>query len=200
MLITKDVSRIASLLKDNKGSVVAYPTETFYGLGALIKDHAAIKRIISIKGRDAAKGMIVLASDMDMVSLLAHMDNQHRELLQRFWPGPLSAVMKAKPGLDPVLGPNSRIAIRISPDATALSLIREAGPITSTSANISGIPASCSPDDIKAQDLDIDAILDGGITPGGKPSTLIDLTVWPPLCLREGAIPFEAILDALIMV
>lgn len=197
MFVTKDVSRIASLLRNNKGSVIAYPTETFYGLGALITDHAAIERIISIKGRDAAKGMIILASDMDMVYRIAYVDLRQKKLLKRFWPGPLSAVLKVKPGIDSFLAPSGKVAIRISPDATALSLIREAGPITSTSANISGRPASRSPEDITDQNLDIDAILDGGRTPGGKPSSLIDLTVWPPVCLREGAIPFGTILDAL---
>jgi len=197
MLITKDVNRISSLLKNEQGSVIAYPTETFYGLGALISDHAAIERIISIKGREAAKGMIVLACDMDMVYLLADMDTPQRDLLKQFWPGPLSAVLRSRKGIDPLLAPNGKVALRISPDATALSLIREAGPITSTSANLSGRPASRSTEDIKAQNIDIDAILDSGITPGGKPSTLIDLTVWPPTCLREVAIPFETILDAL---
>lgn len=194
MLITKDIGEIASLLRKRSGTVVAYPTETFYGLGALISDHGAIDRILQVKGRDAAKGMIVLAADMGMISTIAELDNRTIEFLTRFWPGPLSVVLRAKGHMDPVLAPNGRLAVRISPDAMASALIREVGPITSTSANISGMPPAQTAGEIAAQDLDIDGILDGGTTPGGKPSTLVDLTVWPPLCLREGAIPFRTIL------
>jgi L-threonylcarbamoyladenylate synthase len=194
MLVTSDVSKIASLLKNKEGAVIAYPTETFYGLGARISDHVAAMRIIQVKGRDAAKGMIILASDMEMVCQLAETDDLSIDLLKHFWPGPLSAVLRAREGIDPFLAPRGKVAVRISPNAMALSLIREAGPITSTSANISGRHPLQTPGDITAQDLDIDGILDGGKTPGGKPSTLIDLTVWPPVCLRDGAIPFETIL------
>ncbi len=194
MLVTSDVSKIASLLKEKPGSVIAYPTETFYGLGALISDHGAIERIVQVKGRDAARGMIVLAADLKMVSTVAEIDTRSIDLLNRFWPGPLSALLWAKQSIDPFLAPQGKIAVRISSHVNALELIRKAGPITSTSANISGRPPAQTPQDITTQNLHIDGILDGGKTPGGKPSTLIDLTVWPPMCLREGAIPFKTIL------
>ena len=194
MLVTSDVEQIASLLNNKEGSVIAYPTETFYGLGARISDHVAAVRIIRLKGRDAAKGIIILAAGMAMVSAIAETDGRSIDLLKRFWPGPLSAVLRAKKGIDPLLAPQGKVAVRISPNAMALALIREVGPITSTSANISGRPPSQTLEDITAQNLDIDGIFDGGKTPGGKPSTLIDLTVWPPKCLRDGAIPFETIL------
>ena len=194
MLVTKDVAEIASLLKNRQGCVIAYPTETFYGLGARISDHEAVLRIIRLKGRDAAKGMIILASDIKTVSEIAEIDEQAIELLNRFWPGPLSAVLKARESIDPLLAPQGRVAVRISPNDMACALIREVGPITSTSANVSGRPPAQTPEDITSQDLAIDGIMDGGKTLGGKPSTLIDLTDWPPLCLRDGAIPFETII------
>ena len=194
MLVTKDVAEIASLLRNRQGCVIAYPTETFYGLGACISDHEAVLRIIQLKGRDAAKGMIILAYDIKMVSEIAEMDERVTELLNRFWPGPLSAVLKARESIDPLLAPQGRVAVRISSNAMACALIREVGPITSTSANISEKPPAQTTGDITSQELEIDGILDGGKTPGGKPSTLIDLTVWPPVCLRDGAIPFETIL------
>ncbi len=193
MLVTSDVSRIASLLKITCGAVVAYPTETFYGLGARIMDRHATARIIECKGRDAAKGMIILACDMEMVASVAVIDDRSRALLDRFWPGALSVVLRAQPGLDPILAPQGSVAVRISPHPLALALTGDVGPITSTSANISGSTPARTVEEVLAYALAIDGVLDGGQTPGGKPSTLIDLTVWPPVCLREGVIPFDTI-------
>ncbi|MDT8272622.1 MAG: L-threonylcarbamoyladenylate synthase [Desulfomonilia bacterium] len=195
MLITSDVDAIASLLTSTPGTVIAYPTETFYGLGALISDHDALGRIVQIKGRNAAKGMIVLVSDMTMLSTIAEIDEPAGDLLRQFWPGPLSAVLRAKTEVDPLLAPNGSLAARISSHPLAFSLVQKAGPITSTSANISGHPPAQDLDTLRAQGLVLDGILDGGKTPGGKPSTLIDLTIWPPACLRDGQIPFTEIKD-----
>jgi L-threonylcarbamoyladenylate synthase len=194
MLITSDVTAIASILTGSKGAVVAYPTETVYGLGSLVSDHAALERIILIKGRESSKGMIILASDMNMAASLAEMDHRQSSLLSHFWPGPLSVLLVALPGMDPLLAPGGKIALRISPHPLALSLIGRTGPVTSTSANVSGFPPARTPEEIVKQNLPIDGLLDGGKTPGSKPSTLIDLTRWPPLCLREGIIPFAEIL------
>ncbi len=176
---------------------MAYPTETFYGLGTRISDSRGLERIVRIKGREAAKGMIVLAASMDEILSFAHMDKRQRALLERFWPGPVSGVLMAAPGLHPLLSPEGRVAVRISPNPLALALTREAGPITSTSANPSGKTPATTPEEVAAWGLDMDAILDGGKTTGGKPSTLIDLTTWPPLCLREGILPFSEIVKAI---
>jgi L-threonylcarbamoyladenylate synthase len=194
MLVTRDVSLIASILTDKSGAVIAYPTETFYGLGSRISDCAAMARIVQIKGREASKGMIVLACDMDMISSIAEIDSRQRALLESFWPGPLSALLQARGDIEPLLAPGGKIALRISPHPLAISLVQRVGPITSTSANISGRPPACTAEEIARQGLSIDGILDGGETPGGRPSTLIDLTHWPPVCLREGTIPFEDII------
>jgi len=197
MLITSDVTAIVSLLTGRHGAVIAYPTETVYGLGCLVTDHEALERIIRVKGRESFKGMIILASDMDMAASLAEMDYRQSSLLKRFWPGPLSALLKAAPGMDPLLAPGEKVALRISPHPLVLSLISMTGPITSTSANISGFPPAHTPEEIVDQGLPIDGLLDGGETPGSKPSTLIDLTQWPPLCLREGIIPYAEILNTI---
>src|SRR5512138_848406 len=122
MLITSDVTVIASILTGRRGSVIAYPTETVYGLGSLISDHDALERIILIKGRESSKGMIILVSDMDMAASLAELDHRQSILLNHFWPGPLSAVLEARPGMDPLLAPGGKIALRISPHPLALSL------------------------------------------------------------------------------
>jgi L-threonylcarbamoyladenylate synthase len=106
----------------------------------------------------------------------------------------VSVVLQAARALDPLLAPDGRVALRISPHGTATELVRQAGPLTSTSANRSGEPPARTAGEVAGQGLDIDAVLDGGRTPGGKPSTLVDLTLWPPVCLREGAVPFQEIL------
>jgi L-threonylcarbamoyladenylate synthase len=194
MLITQNVGEAASLVLNSKGSVIAYPTETFYGLGARISDHNAIGRIIALKGRGVSKGMIVLASSLEIVAQIAVMDERQRTLLERFWPGPLSAVLQAKENIDHLLAPDGKIAVRISPHRMALSLVEKTGPITSTSANVSGKPPARTLPEVLSYGLDLDGILDGGETAGGRPSTLINLTVWPPVCLRKGHIPFNTIL------
>ncbi len=197
MLITTSAEEIATLTKNRPGTVFAYPTETVYGLGCPITDTQAIERIISIKGRDAAKGMIVLVSDMNQAKALAEIDPLQELLLSRFWPGALSAVMKINSSLrEPVMYiHNGTIAIRVTPHPLASELAGLLGPIISTSANPSGMsPASCK-EDILSYGLDIDAILDGGKIPGGLPSTLIDLTGKEPVSLRAGAVPFEKVLE-----
>jgi L-threonylcarbamoyladenylate synthase len=194
MLVTTDVTIVAQLLLSRPGCVCAYPTETFYGMGAPIHDAAALNRIVAAKGRDALKGMIVLVSDMAMAATLALMDRRQKDLLERLWPAPVSVVLQAARALDPLLAPDGRVALRISPHGMATELVQRAGPVTSTSANRTGEPPARTAGEVAGQDLDIDAVLDGGRTPGGKPSTLVDLTVWPPVCLREGAVPFQEIL------
>jgi L-threonylcarbamoyladenylate synthase len=195
MLLTRDASFAASILTGTPGAVIAYPTETFYGLGARISDPAGIERIVRIKGRDGAKGMIVLAPGMEEVMALARVDAKQKALLDHFWPGPLSVVLQALPGMHPLLAPEGKTAFRISPHPLALALTREAGPVTSTSANPSGERPAAAASEVASFDLPIDAILDGGPTPGGLPSTLMDLTSWPPRCLREGVIPSATVME-----
>ncbi|HVN71484.1 MAG TPA: L-threonylcarbamoyladenylate synthase [Desulfomonilia bacterium] len=194
MIVTKDASAIAFLLSGQPGSLAAYPTETFYGLGARIADHAALERLLRIKGRDASKGMIVLVSDLKMAGTIARISSRLNALLEKFWPGPISVLLYAREDVEPLVVTQGKIGLRISPNSLAASLVELAGPITSTSANRSGEPSARTADEVMKQGLDIDAVLDGGETPGGRPSTLIDLTAWPPVCVRRGAVPFEDIL------
>lgn len=193
MLITSDISAIADLILQNKGAVIAYPTETVYGLGARIIDKAAISKIYRIKGRDSTKGMIVLIPTMEMAAELAEIDSAQKRLLEHFWPGPLTAIAKARRDLDPRLVQNGCIAIRISCDPHAGALVDRVGSITSTSANMTGKPPAKSPEGVLKYNLSIDGILDGGQTKARKPSTIIDLTRWPPVCIRQGKIPFSDI-------
>ena len=196
MLLLHAAPEAASILIRTPGAVIAYPTETFYGLGARITDLKGIERIIRIKGRDSAKGMIVLTDSLHAAFSIADINDRQKALLRRFWPGPLSAVLTAREHILSILSPQGKIAVRVSPNPHALALTEIAGPVTSTSANVSGMPPARTPEEIIMWNPDIDAVLDGGKTPGGSPSTLVDLTVWPPRCLREGALPFQAIVDA----
>ena len=139
-------------------------------------------------------GIIVLVADMDMACSIAYIDQNQRELLQKFWPGPLSAILQARKNMHSLLAPGGKVALRISPHETAACLVGAIGPITSTSANLTGKRPARTAQEVVASGLELDGILDGGTTPGEQPSTLIDLTSWPPACVREGAIPFQEIL------
>jgi L-threonylcarbamoyladenylate synthase len=129
-----------------------------------------------------------------MASCIAVIGNDQEKLLERLWPGPVSVLLKAKQDIDPLLAPGGKVALRISPNLLANSLVEMVGPITSTSANRSGEPPARTAHEVAGMGLAIEAIFDGGETRGGKPSTLIDLTIWPPVCLREGAVTFQEIL------
>ena len=193
MLFTQDIPQIVDLATRRSDAVFAYPTETFYGLGARIGDHEAVERIIRMKGRESAKGMIVLVADMAMAKTVAWIDERQQALLEHFWPGPLSAVLEARGDVHALLRVESKVAVRVSPNAMATALCRALGPITSTSANLAGHPSARTAQEVRDLQLEIDAILDGGLTPGGAPSTLADLTVEPTRCLRAGALPWSVI-------
>ena len=184
------VRLIANTLK--QGGVIAYPTDTFYGLGADCFSAEALQRIYRIKKREARKPFPVLISDLPMVKdLAAEIPAAFRALTAKFWPGPLTLVIKAAARLPAELvGVNRTIGIRL-PNVTWLrELIRKVGfPIIATSANISGAGEIDSAEEVIRQFQDkVDLIVDGGRTPGGRPSTVVDLTGERPVVVREGAI------------
>lgn len=172
---------------------MAYPTDTFYGLGANCFLKKAIHRIYSLKRRERAKPLSVLISHRDMVHRLAdEVPSLFWGLTEHFWPGPLTLVVKASSDLPrEMLGPGESVGIRL-PDVSWLQrLIAEADfPITATSANISGEKEIENPR--KIQDIfsgKVDLIVDGGKTGGILPSTVVDLSSSRPKILREGAVP-----------
>jgi len=179
------------------GGLVAYPTETFYGLAVDVRNEKAIERLFSVKKRSADSPVLIL---IGMIELLdPYVDDIPliaRRLMESFWPGDLTLVFKASPQVStPLTAGTGKIGIRLSshPVATALARTIEA-PISGTSANISGQPA-CR----KAQEVlnclgnGVDLILDAGETPGKLGSTVIDVTVHPIRVLREGVIDREAL-------
>jgi L-threonylcarbamoyladenylate synthase len=182
-----------------RGGVVAYPTETFYGLGALARDGAAVARIARAKGRPEGKPLPLVAADRAMVDEVAEVGPLAARLADRFWPGPLTLVLPARPGLPgAVTAGTGTVGIRVPGSEVARALSRAAGgPIVSTSANPAG-----GPPPTRAGDLEpglrsrLDAVLDGGAAPGGLPSTVVAVEGGRVRLVRPGAVPFDAVLAA----
>jgi L-threonylcarbamoyladenylate synthase len=189
------VRSIARVLRD--GEVIVYPTDTFYGLGGDCFSVQALQRIYRIKKRVPRRPFPVLISDVHMVKDLAtEVPVALKALAARFWPGPLTLVLRAAAGFPAELvGANRTIGIRLPNVAWLRELIRRVGfPIIATSANISGAGEIDSAEEVIRQFQDkVDLIVDGGRTPGGRPSTVVDLTGETPVFLREGAISKEEI-------
>lgn len=174
------------------GGLVAFPTETFYGLGANANDRRAVLRVFAVKGRPEWKPLLVLVDSFEMAeSLAVEVPQAARDLMERHWPGPLTLVFKASSSLAVELTAGTgTIGIRMPGHPVALGLVRAAGfPITAPSANPSGAPPPTTAGQVyESLKEAIDLILDGGPTKGGLPSTLLDVSVTPPKLIREGAV------------
>jgi len=173
--------------------VMVYPTETFYGLGALAFSEKAVRKVYRLKKRERGKPLSVVISDFAMAeSIACSVVPLFRTLASEFWPGPLTLVIKARPIFPPqMLGPGGSLAMRIPKAVWLRELIRRLGiPITATSANISGEEEiSRSEEVLRVFRRKTDLIVDGGPTPGGWPTTIVDLTSDEPRLLRTGAVP-----------
>jgi L-threonylcarbamoyladenylate synthase len=180
----------AAVLAD--GGLVAFPTETFYGLGACALCPAAVRRVFAAKGRPETKPVLLLVDSVEMVErLAAEIPAAARTLMHRYWPGPLTLVLPARDVVPVELTAGSgTVGVRLSPHALATGLVRALGqPITAPSANPSGAPPPVTARDV----LDglagvVDLVLDAGSTAGGPPSTVLDVTVEPPRVIRRGPI------------
>ena len=172
--------------------VVAFPTETFYGLGAAALEPESVRRIFEIKGRPESKPLLVLVDSIGMAeSLVEEIPSHAWALIDRHWPGPLTLVLRARPGVPAgVTAGTGTVGIRMSSHPVAIGLVRAAGtPVTAPSANPSGGAPPTSAERVLANfDGAIDLMLDGGPTAGGPASTVVDLTVDPPQVLRPGAV------------
>ena len=184
-----------------EGGVVAFPTETFYGLGADARNEATVEKIFRIKGRNFRNPLsVIVANDREVIPLVEEIPAAAKILMQTFWPGPLTLIFRAAPSVSSRLtGGTGKIGIRVSSHPIARFLAAGlAGPLTATSANLSGGPECSSADAVIRALGDLpDAVIDGGETLGGAGSTILDVTVFPPRILREGAIPRSLILNAL---
>ncbi len=178
-----------------QGELVAFPTDTVYGLGAMAFDAQAIDRLYQAKGREAGKAIAILVGEAEALQqVTAGMNDMAMRLAQRFWPGPLTLVVAGHPSLPANLSPRPTVGVRMPDHPVALTLLRRAGPLAVTSANLSGAPNASTAQEVLAQlQGRVALILDGGKTPGGLPSTVLDCTGSQPVILRQGPITLEQI-------
>lgn len=193
------LARAAEILR--AGGLVAFPTETVYGLGADATNPTAVHRIFIAKERPFSDPLIVhLADAVDLSAVAAEIPPAARALAARFWPGPLTLVLPRHPELPPaVAAGGSTVAVRVPAHPVARALLRAAGgPVAAPSANRFMHTSPTTAAHVLA-DLDgrIDCVLDGGACPVGVESTVLDLTVEPPRVLRPGGLPLEALRELL---
>lgn len=189
----EQVQRGVEILR--RGGIVAYPTDTVYGLGASLDKPGAIARIYAVKQRPRNMALPVLLADMQQIADITHgIPPSAWCFIRNFWPGALTLVLR-KSSLVPdiVAAGGETVAIRIPDHPVPLALIKGLGtPVVGTSANLSGQPSPLTADEVRAQLGDkVDLIIDGGRCPGGKESTILDLTEDLPRIVRAGAIPPE---------
>src|SRR5664279_3562933 len=189
------LTRAAEILAG--GGIIAYPTETFYGLGADATNKKAIQKIFTVKGRNFKNPVsLIIAQTDDIYPLVQDVPQTAQKLMAAFWPGALTIVFLAANNVSPLLTAGSgKIGLRVSSHPGAQGIIqRLKRPLTATSANLSGAPECTRASEVAEQLGDkIDAIIDLGDTPGAKGSTIIDVTSTPPVILREGAISRKTI-------
>jgi len=183
-----------------RGGLVAFPTDTVYGLGALISHEsldvrAAIDQLYLVKERDPIKAIAVLIGRLsDLARVASEMNPAASRLAAYFWPGALTLVVGRRPDLPPNLSQGATIGVRMPDHPLALELLRLSGPLAVTSANLSGRPSCVTAAEVFDQlGGRITLILDGGVTPGGQSSTVVDCTGREPLILRSGPISAEEI-------
>lgn len=182
----------ASILE---GGLVAMPTDTLYGLAADPFNPQAVSRVFEVKGRAAGQGLpLVAANSAQARQWLGELSALGRRLAARFWPGPLTLLVAAPATLvADVTGGTGLVGVRVPAHAVTRALCTACDrPLTATSANLSGRPATDDPADVAvALGTRLDVLLDAGRTPGGPPSTIIDITGAAPRLVRAGAIPWD---------
>jgi L-threonylcarbamoyladenylate synthase len=182
------------------GGLVAFPTDTLYGLGAVASQERAVERLFEAKERPGDRPLpIFVASAADVDSVATEVSQAVRRLMETFWPGGLTLVLRRHPRFhSPALAGGDTVAVRVPAHPVALELLRRVGePLTGTSANLSGRPGPRTAGEVRRQlGGRVDLIVDGGPCPGGVESTVVDCTVDPPRVLREGAVPAERVAAA----
>jgi L-threonylcarbamoyladenylate synthase len=177
------------------GQLIAFPTDTVYGLAALIHDQVAIDRLYEAKERSPVKAIAVLIGDLSQIDqVAAGLPVPARRLAEHFWPGALTLVVPRRADLPANLSPDLTIGIRMPDHAFARDLLRAAGPLATTSANLSGGPNPKDAQEVLVQlEGRVELVLDGGPASGGIPSTVVGCTGPDLTIFREGAIPADQI-------
>ncbi len=183
------------------GGVIAYPTETFYGLCVDPFNAAAVERLFSLKGRSFRSPVTVIIAEGGMLQMVAEeVPHDAAKLMERFWPGPLTIVLKALPSVPPILTAGTgSIGVRVSSHPAARALSKAlSSPITATSANPSGKNPSRTPEEVLEYfNGSIDILMDGGTLAGRLGSTIVDVSVDGARVIREGEIPSSEVLSVL---
>jgi len=197
ILPANEIQAALKILKN--GGIVAFPTDTVYGLGALAFNNSAIESIYKAKNRPIEKAIPILIGDLsDFEKVADDIPNMALRFASRFWPGPLTCIVPKKQTLPLAVSATPTVAVRIPDHVDARALLRAAGPMAVTSANISGGQNPSTAQEVYDQlNGRIPLILDGGTTQGGIPSTLVDCTGELPMILREGPITLNELLSAL---
>ena len=193
-LFKKEFDETVDLLKS--GDIVAFPTDTVFGIGVIYNDGKAVEKMKEAKGRDASKPFPLMVADLKQLEEVAYVTDRERRIAQKYTPGALTLVLKRKDTVarESVNGFDT-IAIRIPDDRFVLKLLKKAGPMFVTSANISGEPAACNEKEVLRQlDGRIEAVVRGKAGTGVA-STIIDCTGEELRCLREGTISYKEIED-----
>jgi L-threonylcarbamoyladenylate synthase len=200
ILNTDDSTAIARAIEIlAAGGLVAFPTDTVYGVAARIDHPAGIECLYQAKARAVNKAIAVLIAEIVQLALITPgLTPSARRLAEAFWPGALTLVVPKEPSLPENLSALPTVGVRMPNHAFARELMRHSGPLATSSANISGETNTLTAAQVLEQlDGRVELVLDGGATPGGVPSTVVDCTQDPPGILRHGAVTPEAIFRAL---
>lgn len=182
-----------------EGLVVAYPTDTLYGLAVDPRNEQAVRRLYDLKGRPEESALTLIAADVAHVRAAGDMTPQAERLAARWWPGPLTIVVRARPILARgMLAGGVTVGLRIPDHLVAVALARDTGfCVTATSANRSGATAAVTAAAVAAALPDVDAILDAGPARGGASSTIVDASTRVVGLVRQGVVPWERVLKSL---
>ena len=177
------------------GNPVAFPTDTVYGVGVDAFNSAAIQKLFVVKERDRSRAIPILLGDINhLPKVIGEVGFKALRAAEAFWPGPLTLVVPRHPSLPETIAPGETVGVRMPDHAIALRLLRKTGPLAATSANISGAPNPRTAQDVASQlGGRIPLILDGGQSPGGIPSTVLDCTGDEMIILRHGPVSIAEI-------
>ena len=196
LLLASDAKAIPLALQIlRSGGLIAFPTDTVYGVGSLAFDQSAIESIYVTKYRPLEKAIPILISDVDDLEKIAvDIPPLAHRLASRFWPGPLTIILPKHPSLPPAVSSTSNVGVRVPDHPIARALLRAAGPMAVTSANLSGRESPRTAMEVMSQlQGRIPLVVDGGETPGGVASTVVDVTGAEPVIVRQGPVTLEQI-------
>ena len=199
LVSASSLARAVACLQE--GGIVAFPTETYYGLAADPFSEKALQALFHLKARDYRKPVLVLIhDDVQLGDIAESIPDMYRPLMDRFWPGPLTLIFPGRKDLLPLLtGGTGTIGVRISSNVVAMELCRRWGrPITATSANLSGLVPAISAEEVETMlGPGVDFILDGGRAPAGRCSSIVAIRDDRLCLIREGQIDFSLIIEGL---